>query len=383
MPVNYLQYIGSVHKTQNASPSVRFLVSGIDSVVRHIVKENIISSTFSRGIPLFVVDNTQESSDFTMGLGGYQVVNALSGDITLCKDLLEFHTLKGISRLRSFLSDLGFDGSRSMKVVSYLNFVRETERRLGNNQPLTVEILEQYGGTMLVEWKLSQLVDSGLLTNDNRQYLLGRYSEVSGAAADFETFLVLLSPFIGNLDPSADMAVYLPVGEFGTDKPMQDLLCKLLLSYIKQEPARSAVLILDDGNGDRSCIIDVLKNLPASTEVHMISNDVFSLADADRSIVMNKFSARIYSRHEDMGSCGKIEIHCGDMDVVKHSSTITVDHRFRANSTWDMLLGTNKSETKVANAPVRDPRFRKEYIQALPPRTGIVDFGGNKILFSF
>lgn len=383
MSANYLQYIGSFYHDQNAFPSVRFLVSGIDPEVRQIVGDNITASTFSRGLPLFIIDNTRGATNFSDVLGGYHVVDALNGDINLCKDLFTIGTLKGISHLRSFLSDFGFDSIRSMKVAEYLNFVKETERRLGNDSPLTVEILEQYGGTMLVEHKLNQLVESGVLTEDNRHYLLGRYAEVSSAAADFEMLFSLLAPFMGNTEPSRDMAVHLPIGEFVADEPMQHLLCKLLVCYIKGAPSESAVLILDDGNGDQCCIVELLKDLPVSTEVHMISNDVFTFSDASLGIVMNKFPARIYTRHENMGSCMKIESHCGNIDVVKRSSTITVDRRFRANTAWDMLLGTNKSETEITNTPVRDPLFRKEYIQALPPRTGIVDFCGNKIPFSF
>ncbi len=330
---------------------MRFLVSGIDPKVRQVVGANLVASAFSRRLSLFVVDNTQNAADHSMGLGKYRVVNVLNGGIALCGNLLEVDTLMGISRLRSLLADIGFDDARSMKVVSYLNFVKETEQRLGSKNPLTIETLEQYGSTMLVEWKLDQLVESGCLTDGNRQYLLGRYSEVSGAAADFETFLVLLSPFMGHAEVTADMAVCFPIGELAADKPMQALLCKLLVSYVKQEPTGFAVLILDDGNGDRSRIIEILKSLPVTTEMHMISDDAFSLAETDRGIVMNKFPERIYTRHEDMASCGIIEKHCGDVDVVKRSSTITVDRRFRANSAWDMLLGTNKNRDRDCQCP--------------------------------
>ena len=89
---------------------------------------------------------------------------------------------------------------------------------------------------------------------------------------------------------------------------------------------------------------------------------------------MNKFPARIYTRHEDMGSCGKIEAHCGDVDVVKRSFTVTVDRRFRANSAWDMLFGTNKSETEIMNAPVRVPRYRKEVHPVTSTKNGYCRF---------
>ncbi len=383
MAMDYLQYMNMVRSDAKNPAPPRFLVSGVDTEVRMVVGNQILASAYSRGLPLFVLDHTKEERDYSAGFGRYRVVDALNGEVSLCKDLLNVDSLKGISRLRSLLSDLGFDGNRAMKVVAYLNFVKETERRLGNDGPLTIRVLEEYGSTILVEWKLKQLVETGKLTEANGQYLLGRYSEVSSAAADFELFLVLFAPFIGSQGPSGDMALLLPVGEFGTDKPMQEMLCKLLLSYINQHSADSVVLILDDGNGDGACVMDVLKNLPASAEVHMFSDDAFSFDEADRGVIMNKFAARIYTRHENMGSCEKIEKLCGDVDIVKRSSSTTVDHRFRTNSAWDLFLGTNRSDTETINAPVREPRFRKEYIQRLFPRSGIVDVGGNQTLISF
>lgn len=382
--MNYLQYIGSVHHTTTQFPQTRFLVSGIDALVKQVVCQNIVASAYNSGKTLFVVDNTQSVEMLSNRLGYYNIVNILNGDVSLCDDLLDVKSLKGISRLRSLLSDLGFDGTRAMKVVTYLNFVKETESRLGNAMPLTADILEQYGSTMLVEWKLKQLVAARRIEEATYEYLLGRYAEVSSAAADFEMFLVLFSPFLGYNRPTSDMSVHLPLGEFASDRPMQDMLCKLLISYVKQNSYNSAILIIDDGNSEnRSFIVDVIKNVPLASEVHMISNDVFSLADADRGIVMNSFPVKIYTRHENMLSCARIEECCGQIDVVKRSSTVTVDKRFRANSAWDLLMGTNRTETEILNASTKEYRYRKEMINSLAEGTGIIDCGGNKVLFTF
>ena len=382
MPINYLQYINSVCQTENFELN-RFLVSGADPSVRQIVGEHIAVSAFSRGLSMFIVDNTAGGSDYSVDLCGYRVMNALNGDVSLCSDLFDINTLKGISRLRSLLADLGFDGSRAMKVVSYITFVKETERRLGNTGPLYIETLEEYGSNMLVEWKLCELVDSGKITEENRQYLLGRYAEVSAAGADFETTLVLLAPFMNGRNPDPSIAVHLPVGDYRTDRAMQKIMSNILVSYIRNHSAGVSVLILDDGIGDRGFIPELLKNLPVHAEVNMLTNDAFSLSDTEINILFNKFPVRIFTRHEDMESCAKIETCCGDFDVVKRSSSTTVDRRLRANSAWDILLGTNRTDTQITCAPTRDPRFRKEYIQALPPRTGIIDAGGNKVIFSF
>lgn len=384
MAVNYLQYIDSVRKGGITFPNVRFLVSGIDSKVRQIVGANIISSAYDRNKILLVVDNTQNCNDLQTHFDRYHVVNVLNGEVSLCNDLLNINSLKSISRLRSLLLDLGFDNTKAMKIVTYLNFVKETQRRLGESTTLTIDILEQYGSMMLVDRKLKNLVKTGSMSEENYYYLMGRYSEISGAAADFETFLILLCPFLGDAQPMPNTAVLLPFGEFASDKPMQEMLSKLLISYIKQNANNVTVLILDDGNNEEcKFIIDILTNIPIDTEVHMISNDAFTMGETNRSILMNSFPARIYTRHDNMISCGKIESICGQIDVVKYSSTVTVDRRFKANTAWDMLLGTNRTKTSVANAPTKEYRFRKEIINTMYEGTGIIDYAGNKVLLSF
>ena len=383
MAVNYLQYISSVHQTDQTHPNIHFLVSGVDTQVRRIIGQNIITSCYAQGKTLFMIDNTQSAVDGRGTIGPYRIADALSGEVCLCRDLFEVNSLNSISRLRSLLFSLGFDGTRVQRLMTCLSFVLETERRLGNSSPLTADVLEEYGATILVKRKLNQLVERGKLGPENYEYLVGKYAEVSASAADFEMFLMLFAPFLSGASPSGETAVRLPAGEFLADRPMQELMCQLMLCYVRQNQTRSAVLILDDGRGDRGFLMDVLKALPAAGDVHMLSRDAFSLGESDLSVLMNTFSARVYTRHEDMTSSGRIETHCGQIDVVKRASTVTVDRHLRANSIWDTLFGTDRTETEIQNAPVKEYRFRKELIHSLPTGTGIIDCGGNQVLFSF
>lgn len=381
--MNYLQYINSVYQPAQNGANIRYLVSGIDFRVRQILGQHIVNSIYDAGKILFILDSTQSGSEFTT-FGGFKVLNPLNGDVDLCHDIFNVSSLREISRLRSLLADLGFEGTKAMKVVSYLSFVRETERRLGNNGSLCIETLEEYSGTTLVKWKLHQLVESGMLSGENYEYLLTRYAEVSSAAADFEMFLVLLAPFIGGTcQPCPGTAIHLTVGEFASDRPMQEALCSLMLSFIKKQPTACAVLVVDDGKCDRDCIVDVLKNLPVATDVHMFTTDAFSLNDKDLSVLMSIFPVRIYSRHDSMDSCSKIEACCGHIDVVKKSYTTTVDKRIRASTAFDMLLGTNRTEAEIRNVPVREARYRKETINSLYIGTAIIDCGGTQVLFQF
>lgn len=381
--MNYLQYINSVYQPAQNGSGISYLVSGVDSRVRQVLGQHIVNTAYASGKILFIVDNTQSGSEFAC-FGGFQVMNPLNCDVDLCHDLLEVSSLKEISRLRSLLANLGFEDIRAMKVVSYLSFVRETERRLGNDGPLSIETLEEYGSTTLVKWKLRQLMEKGTLSNDNYEYLLSRYAEVSGASADFEFFLVMLAPFLGGAcQPTAGTAVHLSVGEFAADRPMQDVLCKLMLSFVRKQPDACTVLIVDDSKGDRSCIVDILKTMSTGTDVHLLTTDAFSLNEADLSVLMNTFTVRVYSRHESMTSCSKVESCCGHIDVVKRSYTTTVDKRIRASSAFDMLLGTNRTEAEIRNAPVREARYRKETINSLCAGAAVIDCGGTQALFQF
>lgn len=380
---NYLQYINMIQNTVTNNPRLQFLVSGVDPHVRDTVLSNIIVVGRQQNSRLFIVDNTRNGYDLSNTTQDYGIVSVTSGDISLCCDLLDTNSLQSISRFREILSVLGFNATQAMKINTYLNFVKETERRLDNHVPLTIGKLEEYSAAILVEYKLEQLVANGKLNEENRQYLLARYSEVAAAAADFEHFLILLTPFIGGTAPRPDQIVLASLGEFANDDVMRNLICRLLVSHIKKDPTDTTVLILDDTDDDRDTIIDFLRLLPSAVDVHLFSKDIFSLTDNGLSTAMNQFPIRIYSRHEDMGSCLRIEKLCGEIDVVKKTTTVSRDRRLRANTPIDMLFNLNKVETEITNAPVREPKFRKEAIQSLPPGAGIVDFAGNKTIFMF
>ncbi len=383
--MNALQYINSVYRPTQSGTCINYMVSGIDPWVRQVLNQHIVNTAYNAGKILFIVDNTKSGFEFA-NLGAFCVMNPLNGDVNLCHDFFEVSSLKEISRLRTLLTELGFEGIKIMKVISYFSFIKETEHRLGNTGSLRVETLEEYGSTTLVKWKLCQLMENGKLSNENYEYLLSRYAEISDAAADFEAFLVMLAPFLGSgCQPAVGNAIHLPVGEFAADLPMQEVLCKLMLSFVKKQPHNCTVLIFDDSKGNRGCIIDILNTIPTGTDIHLLTTDAFSLSESDLSLLMNTFTVRVYSRHESMSSCSKIESCCGHIDVVKHSYTTTVDKRIRASTAFDMLFGTNRIETEIRNAPVREAKalFRREIINSLCSGAAIIDCGGTQTLFQF
>ena len=377
--MNYLQYI----KKQQGIEPTRFLLSGMDIGVRQLLGQHMIHFCQEQELTLFIVDHTQEDRFFTIPDLDFHVIRVPNDKVMLCSDLLEAVSLYDVSRIRVLLSGLGFQESRIMKVITYLRFVKETQYRLGDHGPLRIATLETYGSMHLVEEKLRQLERKGALSAENVDYLMGRYSEISREAAEFETFLIMLEPFLEGKIPDLHTIIHLPFGSFDADAGMQKLISRLMISYMKEHPGQCAMLILDDGMGERDFLTDILSHVPGSMPVYLLSDDAFSLDDQQINIVMNAFPIRIYTRHADMRSCAKVAECCGQIDVIHKAYTVTVDHHLKANSAWDMLLGTNHSESEIRNAPVKEYRFPKETIHAMAEGTGIIDCKGSKVWFAF
>lgn len=384
MSASYLQYIESVYNTDSMLyHGVHFLISGMDLRVRKIVAKQIISKCRSCGKNLLIVDNTKNCGDIYSSLQEYHMVDVLSDQVCICNDIFDTSSIRNVSRLRSLLSDLGFDEVRSMKLITYISFVKETEKRIGNMMPLNIDMLEEYGSIKLVEWKLKGLLKAEKINKDSYEYLLVKYAEISSVAADMEHFLLLIKPFISGTYPTSDMAIHFPFGEFASDKLMQKLMRNMLVSYVNYNVGNSALLVLDNGKGERSFLVDIVNELDKSVEMHFISEDIFTLEDSEIGILVNTFPVKIYSRHENICSCSKIENQCGQIDVVKKSFAVTVDRRWKANSAWDMLFGNNRTDTETRNVPVKEYLFRKELINSFCEGTGIIDCGGYKVMFTF
>lgn len=183
-------------------------------------------------------------------------------------------------------------------------------------------------------------------------------------------------------EPGPDRAVRVPLRRYGRDRGVVESMCKLVEEYLGQA-GPATVVILDDGRGDRSFLAPFLAALPGTAEAHLLSWDLFSLPEPELAPVLSAFPVRVYSRHESGASCARVAAQCGQLEVVKCSSSVTVDHRLGAASAWDLLLGTNRTTTQVRNAPVKEYRFRPEVVQSLGPGMGIIDCGGQHTLFQF
>lgn len=390
--MDYLMFIDRIAQSQPMAPKVQFLVSGNDSLIRNAAFENVVCKCREKEELLIIIDDTDATNtvDLTaVNALGYQVINGMSGEYCLYQPF-KITTLSGISKIRQLLSTLGYNEQQKGKLISYLNFIRHIEYlESGSHElELTLDKLGEYCTTMAVEEKLQALVDTGCIDARQQMMLLSKYAECASAAADFEDMFFVLLPFIKGdsvyQDHSSRQALIFRTGQLGEDETVRSLIMQLLQFGLEERCGRKATLVIfDKGYGSRKCVLNLIKSLPAYVDMHIFSEDIFTLCDAETlAMVLNRFAARIYSRHLAMSSAAAIEKVCGEIDVIKSSQCVTYDRRWRANSPLDMLFGTNKTEAYTQMAPVREPRYRKEMIMGFPPGNGIVDFMGNTTIFA-
>ena len=391
--MDYLTFIRRTMPQHFRTQELQFLVSGNDRLIRESILQDVVRSCREREERLMIVDDTGAAASVypeILRSFGYQAVNGMSGEFCLYQPF-QLTTVKGISKIRQMLATLEYNEKQKGKLLSYLGFIRhvETLRHGGRDFELDPGTLAEYSTVIAAEEKLQELAEAGILDARQQRLLLAKYAECASAAADFEDMLYILYPFIHGRDIRTEVlrnqALIFPTGELGEDETIRSLVMQLLQFGLEEDRScRITLLILDKGYGSRRCVLNLLKAVPPHVQMHIFSEDIFTLCDAATlAMVLNRFAVRVYSRHLAMSSAEAIEKACGEIDVVKTTYDVTYDRRWRSNRPWDILLGNNKTETYGTAPPEREPKYRREMIMSFSPGNGIVEFMGNTSVFSF
>lgn len=388
---SYLTLINQVKKFSPQAKQIQFLVSGSDSMIRDRIFADICSQAFANRKNLVILDDSGNPgiNRKDISAAGFVVKDGLSGKYGF-SNILNTKSMKGISRLRTLLGTMGYSETEKQKLIAYLNFISHLQTLSGadGSAELNMDILGSYSASMLVEQKIQEMVMSGCISDSYQKYLLAKYSEVSSAGADFENILYLMLPFMkGSQDPfagSGRTAYIFSLKDFSRDRVMKEIVAQMLIDSLEDSAcSRAEIVILDEGLGRNTYLPELIGDISPRYGVHILSGDIFSMGDAQiiRKI-FNRFTARIYSRHSDMNSCSAISSALGQVQVCKHSYTVTYDRRWRSNAPWDVLLGKNKTEVYGTNAPVWEARYPKEMINHFPAGNGIVEFMGSSSVFT-
>lgn len=387
--MDYLTFINNVQRKAAVLEPLQFLVSSNDSYLRENILHEVLKQCCQRNEHLLIIDDTGKSITHSiLSSLGYRVSNGLSG-YKLCDNPFKITNLTGLSKLRQILDILEYDERRKGKLTAYLNFIRRIEMLETGQNELTVSLplLGKYSTTEAVKLYLEKLVTKGIIDEEQLFFLLAKFSECSSAAPEFEDMLFLIAPFVEGRElwsESLATAFVFPLGMFGEDRALKNLILKLLsLGLTEKAHPKTTVIVLDRAYGNRNEILHFALSLPSSIKLHFFSEDIFTLGNtSELANIFNHFNVRVFGRHAVVSSARQIEDSCGMIEVTKPTYNVSYDRRWRANRPLDILFGKNKVETYAQAPPTFEPRYRKEAIMSLAPGCGIIEYHGQTTLFS-
>lgn len=371
--MNYLEPINQYNL------DYRFLVSGNDFTVTHRVFHDLVHRSYQNNRPLVIINNDDFNDDLLKSFP-YQMKDGFSSEYGLY-NIFQLETLNDISKLRVILDLFHYDEIQKMKVNSYLQLIKYLER-LQNNKNITIQTLMDYSSYLHFQNKINQLN----LSDQEKTLLLTRYVEVSSIAADLEYMFSLLIPFIKEkpFQLFNHEALVYDLHQFPQDNILKELILNLILFTFERYKEEFTLIILDNSFEERKYLYDFIIHMPRHVEMSIFSNDIFTMFDKDIiPFLLDRFTVRIYSCHENMKSSGIIEKLLGDKKVIHRTVQTIQDRRIFAYSIWDHLLNRAKTEVYVGNPPVYEPKFPKETINSLPKSQAIMEFLGQSTMMGF
>ena len=279
-----------------------------------------------------------------------------------------------IRRLVELMGLWGCDQLLLGKVYAYLDLLLELDSwRQGRPARLDLALVSRYRGILAVERILDQMPG---LSQDQRRRLLEAYAECTAAGPALENFLRMLQPVCGLGQPSCGGAAQLPAGTVAVF-PVRTMLeekhrqCLLrLLAFDLADAGRPISLTILEGSQkwgpELPRLLHQAHELGAF--ITLYSDDLFcGHSEEWLAQVEAVFSQEIFTRHRLMSSCRAISAQCGQIEVVRPVRGYDRDRRLRSATLLERFFGLDRVEHYTQPAPVQEPLFRPEEIQAMAP----------------
>lgn len=275
-----------------------------------------------------------------------------------------------ICRLVELMRLWGCDELLLGKVYAYLDLLLELQ---GCPAQLDLASIGRYRGILAVERTLDQMP---ALSRDQRRRLLEAYAECAAAGPALENFLRMLQP-VCRLDqlscgcaarlPAGTVAVF-PVRTMLEEKRRQCLL--RLLAFDLADAGRPISLTILEGTQKWGPELPLLLHQAheLGAFITLYSNDLFSGHSEEwLAQVEAVFSQEIFSRHRLMSSCRAVSAQCGEIEIVRLVQGHDRDRRLRSATLLERFFGLDRVDHYSQLAPVQEPLFRPEEIQAMAP----------------
>ena len=280
-------------------------------------------------------------------------------------------------RLLELLRWSGMSREELGKVHAYLEFLLSLDRVRYPDRAPGLQVIEAYTGSAAVETALAALLERGTVDLTARDRLLERYAEVRGAGPMLENALALLDQTFSLHSPIQQRIASSRVGDCicvvipAAFTDIQVLQLFRLLSWDIEAAVRigkSVALSVFEGHRQYDDgLLHLLRWINGNAQLTFFSKDAFAAHPAPwQAEVRRYFQAWIFSRHSSMESCGAVSDLFGSMPVTHSTYGRDYDRRLGSNRLIDMLLHTNRVDHVACQAPVWEPRYRKEEIYSMP-----------------
>ena len=279
-----------------------------------------------------------------------------------------------ICRLVELMRLWGWDELLLGKVYAYLDLLLELDSwRQGRLARLDLSLVSRYHGMLAMERCLDQMPT---LSQDQRRRFLEAYAECAAAGPALENFLRMLQPVCGLGQPAGGSAARLPAGAVAVF-PVRTMLeekhrqCLLrLLAFDLADVERPISLTILEGaqkwGPELPLLLHQAHELGAFLTLY--SDDLFSGHTEEwLAQVETVFSEEIFTRHRLMSSCRAVSEQCGQIEIVHPVRGYDRDRRLRSATLLERFFGLDRVEHYTQPAPVQEPLFRPEEIQAMAP----------------
>lgn len=379
--------INEYKKTKKELPSI--LVSGTDKTIKEVILRQQIDYILQMKKHHIVIDFTEENTNYQLLSNmGVHTVAMIPGKKRYLK-IFSGNDVETLYRLRQLFSVAEYNEEKQQKVIAYLYFLQHIDNISGNVSVLSIELIKKYSSTIRFTSVLDELVIQGRISEIERQELLGKYIELSEAGPELENLIMTVAGVLMiSADDSVDLSktqggesIYFNLGRIKDKMFRKVILLNLkwdIEEYYEKTQEKIAITIFAKGRQEDTVVVPFWEEVEAKAECIFLTDNVFSVGQ-DMEQIKCTFPVTFYGRHENMGTCKKIEELFGNVFVARQTYSYSKNDSVH-RSIIDRILGTDITRTYTTLEPKEEPRYRKEDIFIFPAGYGIMCYEGQSSL---
>lgn len=383
--------------TENYSEIPSILVSGSDRVTKESMTRRWLDTIQQNNAPHVVIDMSKMCCmTEILSNSGVTVAATIPGSNGF--SMFDGDKISSEDRIKVRMSNSGWSEEKKDKAIAYLNLLQHIYKmEYGKMGEISLELIAMYSAPKVVEYKINQLVNVGILDFEEQINILGRYSEFSNIAPDIENLLISHSAMSGvTLDKKVNLSdmtnnkvLYVHLGrvkDVVSRKNTLEMVSNMIMDYVQSMmlngmgTRKPYVTIYSKGNKSDFVIAEFLEDAHEFSQILFISDNAFAIENY--SDISQCFPMRIYSRHDTMEGCEQVEKCFGNIFVRKKTYSKARDMHYNSRGLLDRIMGTDVVLTETTSDQTPEAKYRKEDIAAMPEGYCILSYAGRDFMTS-